>query len=277
MLSFVILPYVIAISLSFSIALGCVSAYSVVKKWSLIGDVISHAAFPGIIYMFFFTHNTHIALLFLGGLISSLISILLSFYIHNKKLIPKDSAFALVLSCFFSLGIIGLSLIQKKHISGQSILNNFMYGNLLTISTGQAFFYISISCIIGLFFIFTREIQKMIAFDKIYAQTKLDSIVQWETAFLVFSIASIVISLQAVGILLMSSLVIIPGTIARIMSTSYTQMMFVSILIAALSFLGGITMSMIQPSIPTGPLIVLATSLLFFITLIASYLKKGFK
>jgi manganese/zinc/iron transport system permease protein len=270
----VIISSVIMCVVSLSCALGCISAYSVIKKISLLGDVISHAAFPGIVLFFLLFHTTDIKILFIGGVISSFISVYISFLIFKKKIIPKDTAFALVLSCFFSFGIILLSLIQKKSFIGQSLLNNFIYGNIFNISYESLIFIAIVSFIVTLFFFMTYNIQRIIAFDKQFAIKTIPYCFVWEILFLTASIIIIVLALQMIGILLMSSLIIIPGTIARITTHSYLKMLIISCIICCFSCLSGVIISLYCQSLPTGPIIILIGNGILFFMLICKKIKK---
>lgn len=265
MLIYYFLFNLIIISIFLGIILGFVSSYAVVRKWSLLGDIISHAALPGIVYIFLLFKNQNIFIMLLGGALSSLLSTIFSFYIQRYKSIPKDSAFALILSLFFSFGIIGMTIIQKKAIVGQSIINNFIYGNIVSFASGNVYFYIFFSLIISLLFYISFQIQKCIAFDKVFSNVRYKSINFWEFLLLFVSIVSIIIGLQAVGILLMGALIIAPGSAARLISNSYFKMTLYSILITVFSFLIGIFISLKYSNIPTGPVIALTPIIIFLI------------
>ena len=253
----VLIPYFILISLFLGAAIGTVSTYSVVRKWSLLGDIMSHAALPGIVYMFLFIKTGNIPLLLLGGACSSLMSVLLSFYLQKKHIFPKDSAFAVVLSWFFSIGIIGMTIIQKQSITGQSLINNFIFGNIIMCSNRYIIYYIPLFLVIICTFFFSYKIQQIIGFDHIYAEFSYSFIKFWEIVYLLLSICTIVIGLQAIGILLMGALIIAPGTAARLLTDSYRTMMIYSIIITIASFSCGIGITIVLPTIPTGPVIAL--------------------
>ena len=147
----VVFSYFIIFGISQGISLGLVSSYMVVKRWSMLGDIMSHAALPGIVFAFFLTHSISLKVLIIGGLISSLFSALVSFLLQKKGSFPKESNFALILSWFFSFGIIMMNIIQQRSMPGQSILNSFIFGNLLMINHNNVIYYVLYMCFFVLF------------------------------------------------------------------------------------------------------------------------------
>lgn len=268
--------YFIIFGISIGIMLGIISAYMITKRWSMLGDIISHAALPGIVIMFYFTHITFLPLLLLGGNISALISILFSFYLQKYGKFPKDSSFALLLSWFFSLGIMILNIVQRKNIVGQSILNNFIFGNILMINYNFIHYYALYTVVLLILGILTLKRQEFFSFDRSFSILKFKYVELWETLFLLISVLTIIIGLQAIGILLIGGLIILPGSIARLFAKSYKQLFFLSILFSIISFCVGIHITFCFRYLPTGPLCLLVSSFLFFsLFAIKQIYKKG--
>jgi manganese/zinc/iron transport system permease protein len=261
----------IILSVCFGLIFGAISSYNVVKKTSLLGDIMSHAALPGIVYTFLFFQTKNIFFLMLGGTISACISSFIAFYIQKNFYIQKDAASGCLLSLFFSLGIIGTAIIQKKSLIGQSMINNFIFGNFLNfLSQSISFFIIFSICIFTIFFI-TIKIQETFSFDETFSRILYKNVTIWQFLFLFLTIISIVVGLQAVGILLMSSLVVAPGVTARMLTNSYKNMILISSFTIFLSFFLGIFITFYFQFIPTSPLISLI-SILFALTSV--FIKK---
>lgn len=255
MLVLSLVPYLLLICLLLGASIGCVSAYSVVRRWSLLGDIMSHASLPGIVYMFLLTHTKNVSLLLCGGVISALLSSFMSFYLQKKKLFAKDTPFAIVLSWFFSAGIIGLAVIQKKSIEGQSLLNNFIFGNILMCANQEMFRYVPILIAIVIIFIISYRVQEILGFDYEYALLRYAWIKYIDALMLFLSVIVIVIGLQAIGVLLMGALIIAPGLTARFLSNSYITILILSIIMSIIAFIMGVGLSIMMPYLPTGPLV----------------------
>jgi manganese/zinc/iron transport system permease protein len=256
--------YFIIFGIALGISIGIISAYMTIKKWSMFGDIISHAALPGMVLCFLITQSIALPILIFGGFLSSLLSISFSFYLEKYNNFPKDTSFALLLSWFFSIGIIAFNIIQKKGIIGQSILNSFIFGNILMINHNHVYYYIIYSIILFLIMYYTKKKQEYFAFDQIFSKIKYKYVFFWELLFLIISILTIVIALQSIGILLIGGLIILPGNTARLFCNSYTSLFWWSIIFSVLIFLSGISLTFYFTYLPTGPICLLCASLLFF-------------
>jgi manganese/zinc/iron transport system permease protein len=252
-----LLPYLLIIAFFLGTALGLVSSYSVVRRWSLLGDIMSHATLPGVTCMFLLTQTKNISLLLMGGALSSFLSSLISFYLQKKSLYYRDSSFAVILSLFFSAGIIMLSLIQKKSINGQSLINNFIFGNIMMCANKDFLYYIPLIITIIIIFIISFRVQQILGFDYEFSLLRYKYLFFLDFFLLLCNVIIITIGLQSIGILLMGSLVISPGMNGRLLTHSYKKMMQISAFISIISFLFGIGNIFFIPSLPTGPLIAL--------------------
>ena len=246
--------YFIIFGIAIGVMLGVVSAYMVTKRWSMLGDIVSHAALPGIVCMFYITHATFLPLLLIGGVLSALLSIFIGFYLQKYALFPRDSSFALLLSWFFSFGIMLLNGIQKKSVVGQSILNNFIFGNILMVNYQAVFYYVGYAVFLLLGSYLTLCKQEFFSFDKCFSLLKYRYVSLWDIVFLLVSVITIIVGLQSIGILLIGGLIILPGSIARLYARSYKELYFLSIGFSIISFFLGIQITFYCRSLPTGPL-----------------------
>jgi manganese/zinc/iron transport system permease protein len=261
----IVFYYFIIFALTQGISLGLVSSYMVVKRWSMLGDIMSHAALPGIVVAFFLTHSTSLLVLIGGGLVSALLSALCSFFLQRKGNFPRESNFALILSWFFSFGIIMMNVIQKQSIPGQSILNSFIFGNILMINHTDVIYYVIYTVLFSFFMIFFSRKKEFFAFDNVFSFIRYRYVFLWEIIFLILSTLTIIIALQSVGILLIGGLTILPGSCAKLISHSYKEMMFWAVVFSIISFLCGIVIAFQVPYLPTGPIIILVSVLIFLI------------
>lgn len=256
--------YFIIFSISLGISIGIISAYMTIKKWSMLGDIISHAALPGIVWIFLITYSASLPVLIFGGFLSSLLSILFSFYLQKYSTFPKDTSFALLLSWFFSVGIIAFNIIQRKGIVGQSILNSFIFGNILMLNHNHIYYYSLYAIMLFIIMFYSLKKQEYFAFDQIFSHIKYKRVLAWEIIFLIISILTIIIALQSIGILLIGGLIILPGNTARLFCNSYTALFWWSIFFSIVIFLSGISLTFYFTNLPTGPICLLCGSILFF-------------
>ena len=267
--------YFIVFGIALGVSIGIISAYMTIKKWSMLGDIISHAALPGIVWIFLITYSVSLPILIFGGFISSLLSILLSFWLQKYSQFPKDSSFALLLSWFFSIGIIAFNIIQRKGIMGQSILNSFIFGNILMLNHNHIYYYILYGILLFIIMYCSLKKQEYFAFDQIFSLIKYKYVLIWEVIFLIISILTIIIALQSIGILLIGGLIILPGNTARLFCRSYSALFCWSIIFSIIIFLSGISLTFYFTHLPTGPICLLCGSVLFFLIFIIQKIRNN--
>jgi len=242
---------------------GVLGCFAILRKQSLLGDAVSHASLPGVCLAFMITHIKNTEILLLGALFIGIVCIGLIYLIQNYTKIKFDSALAFILSVFFGLGLVLLSYLNKLPGANKSGLNRFIFGQASTILYRDVLLTGSISIFtLFLIFLFRKEL-KLMAFDPDYAAVlgfprgKLN-------VFLSFlATITVLLSIQAVGIILMSAMLIAPAVAARQWTRRLEPMILLSAVIGALSSAIGTTASSLIPKMPTGPAIVVALS--FFV------------
>jgi len=247
---------------------GVLGSFAVLRKQSLLGDGISHAALPGVILAFLLTGSKNTEILLLGALITGLLSTGFIMGIVRHSRIQFDSALALITSVFFGFGLVLLTYSQKIPNANQAGLNRFIYGQASTLL--QRDVYIIIFCgIILLFFVaaFWKEF-KLFAFDPDFAQSiglptgKLNSFL---SALIVLAI---IIGLQTVGVVLMSAMLIAPAVAARQWCSHLWTMVLLAAVCGATSGIVGTFISSAIPGLPTGPIVVICISSIAVISLL---------
>ena len=212
------------------------------------------------------TKNTEVLLF--GALIAGLVVSVLISLVTRFTRIKFDSALAVFLSVFFGLGLALLSYAQRQPNANQAGLNRFIYGQASTfLARDVRIVAIAGVLVLVLVFIFWKEL-KVFTFDPTFAQslgysrTKLDIIMN------LLLVASIVIGLQAVGVILMSAMFIAPGVAARQWTRSLEGMVLLSALFGASSGVIGTLISSAYSNLPTGPVIVICASIIAGISLL---------
>ncbi len=120
-------------SLILGLTSGVLGCFVVLRRQSLIGDTLAHAALPGICLAFMLTGTRSSGWLLLGGLVTGLIGTLVILAINQWSLITQETALGIVLSVFFGVGVLLLTRIQHTDDAGQSGLDRFIFGQAATI------------------------------------------------------------------------------------------------------------------------------------------------
>ncbi len=247
---------------------GVLGSFTVLQRQGLLADGISHAALPGVVIAFLLTGTKNTEVLLFGALIAGLVVSVLISLVTRFTRIKFDSALAVFLSVFFGLGLALLSYAQRQPNANQAGLNRFIYGQASTfLARDVRIVAIAGVLVLVLVFIFWKEL-KVFTFDPTFAQslgysrTKLDIIMN------LLLVASIVIGLQAVGVILMSAMFIAPGVAARQWTRSLEGMVLLSALFGASSGVIGTLISSAYSNLPTGPVIVICASIIAGISLL---------
>lgn len=254
---------------------GALGVFVLLRGQSLMGDTLSHAALPGVATMFLLTQNKNPFVLLIGGFISSVIGIALVRLISTRTHLKLDTALGLVLSVFFGLGLMLLTIIQKLPIANQSVLSTFLFGNAAVMLYSDLIAIVLIAVVTVITFLcFWKEL-KIITFDTAYAYANGYSLVFADIIVSGLLSCIIALSLQSVGVILMSSLLIAPATAARQWVTRLESMLILSVVLGAFAgFCGALASSMIN-HLPTGPAIVVVASIVVVISIARTFWYKA--
>lgn len=249
---------------------GMLGSFAVLRKQSLLGDAISHAALPGIALAFIITGSKESNVLLLGALISGLIGTFWIRGITTKTHLKSDTALGLILSVFFGFGMLLLTFIQKLPNANQAGLDKYLFGQAATLIESDVWLMSIVTgvCLVVLL-LFWKEF-KILLFDKDYAQTLGFNTKFIDILITTFIVLAIVLGLQTVGVVLMSAMLLAPAAAARQWTNSLGVMVFLSAAIGASAGVVGTAISSTQNNLSTGPVIVLVASAIVLLSFIFS-------
>ena len=249
---------------------GMLGSFAVLRKQSLLGDAISHAALPGIAIAFLITGSKDSNVLLIGALISGLIGTLWIRGITTKTHLKSDTALGLILSVFFGFGMLLLTFIQKQPNANQAGLDKYLFGQAATLVESDVWLMSIVTglCLIVLL-LFWKEF-KILLFDKDYAQTLGFNTKFIDLLIISFIVLAIVLGLQTVGVVLMSAMLLAPAAAARQWTNSLGLMVFLAAILGASAGVFGTAISSTQNNLSTGPVIVLVASVFVLFSFIFS-------
>lgn len=247
---------------------GVLGSFAYLRKQSLMGDVLSHAALPGICIAFMLTGVKSIPVFLLGALISCFIATLVIGGITRYSRIKEDTSLAMVLSVFFGVGIVLLTQIQHHASGNSSGLDKFLFGQAASMVMQDVYMTLgmSIALIIACTLLFKEF--KLISFDPGFARGIGLPVGLLDQALMFLMVVAVVIGIQSVGVVLMAALLITPAVSARYWTDRLGWMVVLSGLFGAASGVIGTLVSTTVNNLPSGPLTVLAATLLFLISLL---------
>lgn len=252
------------------ITAGSLGCFALLRQQSLLGDAISHAALPGIIIMFLCTHSKNPWILLCGGAITGIVGVISMHYLLLHTKLKKDAILGIILSVFFGFGLVLMTVAQKMPISSQAILNKFLFGNVATLLQEDVIAIAVIS-----FFIFTvlmlcwKECS-LYVFDPLLAQSLGFKPVIIEIMLTLLLVLTIIIGLQTVGVILMSTMLIAPAAAARQWCSNLWIMVLLAGCFGGFASIIGVYVSAIFEHVPTGPAMVVVASCIVLFSLICA-------
>ncbi len=247
---------------------GMLGSFAVLRKQSLLGDAISHAALPGIVLSFLITRTREPVILMLGALIAGWVATLFMLNITRTTRIKDDTALGLVLSVFFGLGLMLLTFTQRLADATQAGLDKFLFGQAATLLQRDVITMAIIGLLaLSLLAAFWKEF-KLITFDPEYAASLGFPVRVLDILLTTLLVIGIVIGLQTVGVVLMSAMIVAPAAAARQWTDKLNLMVLLGGLFGALAGVGGTLISSAAERLPTGPVIVLCISVIVLVSML---------
>ncbi|MEM7556282.1 MAG: metal ABC transporter permease [Cyanobacteria bacterium P01_A01_bin.84] len=258
-LSFGFMRDALAIALLLGVLCSVVGSYLIVQRQGLLGDAIAHAVLPGIAIAMFLGVD-----IFLGAFISGTFSTFAIAWIESQSRVKIDAAIALVFSGFLALGIMLISTLKSK-----VDLHHFLFGDILGVTTADVWHTLIIT-VITLFLVKICYKELLFyTFDPLGAEASGLPINIINFGLTAAITLTIIASMQAVGVVLVISLLIAPGITAYLLVKELHHMMLLGSLIGIIGSVSGLYISYYQ-NVPSGASIVLVICGLFLFTLLFS-------
>jgi manganese/zinc/iron transport system permease protein len=248
-------------------SLGC---FAVLRRQSLLGDAISHAALPGIVLAFVVTGSRATPVLVLGAGIAGWLGTLAVLAIVRGGRLPEDTALGIVLSVFFGFGMVLLTWVQGRPDARQAGLDTFLFGQAATVLPADVALVAGVGSVAALLTgLFWKEF-KLLSFDPDYARALGLPLGRVDILLTGLLVVAIVLGLQMVGVVLMSAMVVAPAAAARQWTDSLRTMVLLAGALGATAGVTGAALSATARGVPTGPTIVLVASGIVAFSLVAA-------
>jgi len=239
------------------IVCGVLSCFVVLKRWSLLGDAISHAVLPGVAVSYIL--NLPFGF---GAFISGSIAALGIGFIERNSRIKQDAAMGIMLTAFFALGVVIIS-----RIATSTHLMHILFGNVLGVRMETLIMTAGISFLaLFLIWLFYKELV-LYAFDPVHC-----TVAGYNNSFLHYGLMllitlTIVASLETVGIILVVAMLITPGATAYLLTDRFEVMLFLSAFFGFVSAVAGLYISFFHNLASGGAIVLVSTSLFFVVFL----------
>jgi len=236
---------------------SAVGLFLVLRRHSLFGDALAHAAFGGIAVGLF----ANVYPIWTAIVVSVLAALGMTKLRQSAK-IPPDATVAVLLSSGLALGIVLVSLSGGFSVD----LFSFLFGSILLVSQDEVVIILALSAIIMAILLLLYKRFMYITFDEEQAKVSGLQVSKLNYLFIILASIAVISSIRLVGILLISSLIVIPNITAMMFGKGFKKTAVLSGAIASSSVVAGIMISYVA-NIATGGTIVLVLVITFLTTL----------
>ncbi len=254
-------------------AAGIVGCFTLLRKRALMGDAISHATLPGIALAFIFANlvgwdDKALPLLLAGATVTGLIGVGVILVLRNLTRLKEDSALGVVLSVFFGAGIALLGVVQQMQTGHAAGLESFIFGKTASMGASDARLISAAALVCIVVCVAVYKEFKLLCFDETFAGSRGFPVIVLDLVLMSTVVVISIVGLQAVGLILMVALLIIPAAAARFWTEKLWQMLVIASLLGMLGGMVGAAASALFPKLPSGAMIVLACAGCFLISMI---------
>jgi zinc transport system permease protein len=252
-----------------AVAVSCsvIGLFLVLRRESLYGDALSHVAFGGIAIGLF----TNVYPIWTAFAVSILASLGIT-KLRDSTKIPGDSAVAVLLSAGLATGVVLIGLSGGFSLD----LYSFLFGSILLISYNDQLMILVLSLIVlAIMYKMYRKLM-YIAFDEEQAKVSGIDVIKLNYLFIVLASVTVITSVRLVGVLLISSLIVIPNITAMMFGKGFKKTLLISIFTAVLSVVGGIVVSYVMNLAPGGTIVIISVAV-FLAVISTKYLLKAIK
>jgi manganese/zinc/iron transport system permease protein len=249
-------------------AAGLVGSFALLRKRALLSDALAHASLPGIAIAYLVAvgvgaNAKSLPILLAGAVLSGMVGVVTILGIQNTTRIKQDTALGIVLSVFFGIGVALLGVCQQLSTGNAAGLESFIYGKTASMRSSD----LGLIAVVSLFIIvvcvlFFKEL-KQLCFDEPFARSRgvptllIDGILMFQVVVVTM------VGLQAVGLVLVVAMLVIPAAAARFWTDTMGRLAIVASVFGMFSGMLGAGLSDLFPRLPSGAMVVLVGSILF--------------
>ncbi|MFT5424177.1 MAG: manganese/zinc/iron transport system permease protein [Phycisphaerales bacterium] len=264
---------VILASALLGLAAGLIGSFALLRKRTLVADALSHATLPGIAGAFLLVTamggaGKSLPVLLIGAALSAAIAAWLIQLITHHTRVREDAAIGIVLASGFGLGVVLLGIAQRQTQASAGGLHHFIYGQAAAMGERDAVLMGSIALAALAVTLTLKKELCLVCFNDAFARVTGWPVRGVDLMMMALVVTVVVAGLQAVGLIMVIALLVIPPAAARFWTESLGRMLMVSALFGALSGYLGASLSALLPDMPAGSVIVLSAGALFVLSMV---------
>jgi zinc transport system permease protein len=251
--------------IAISISCSLIGLFLILKRFSLFGDAMSHVAFGGIALGLFLKSNP-----IWVSLIVSIIGALAIIKLNSSKRIYSDSSISVLLSLGLAMGLVLISLSGGFSID----ITSYLFGSILLVNTEETLSTILLSVIVITFVIFYYKKLIYLVFNEEQALVNGINTVVLNILFITLATIAIVMSIRLIGVLMVSSLLIIPNVSSLLLGYGFKKTILFSICFSLISVILGIILAYEWNITPSGMIVITSAGIFFGVNVLKLFSLK---
>lgn len=240
---------------------GLLGCFVVLRRVALMGDAVSHAVLPGVVAGLIYSPERNPGFIFLCAAAAGLLGAGLVRAMMASTRLKSDTALGIVLASFFAVGIMWQTRNQQDTVG----VMNFLFGNVGVIDASDLKMMLMTTAVIVLTVFFLRRPFLVMSFDEGFSRGLGYPVKIINGVFYFLLTFSVVVALQAVGVVLVSAMLITPAAAAYLLTDRFGRMLALSVIFGVVSGVAGGLVSAGVNGLPTGPVITLCATLVFVV------------
>lgn len=251
-------------SLLISGTCGVIGSYVVLRRLAFIGDALAHTALPGVVIAYVYGWS-----LVSGALAAGILTAFGISWMTKKSSIREDTAIGVIFTAMFALGILLMSKLQSFRD-----LSHILFGNILGVQSQELWLMSGVAVVVLICLVLFHKELELTSFDGLHAEVIGIHSDRLRTMLLVLLAFTIVTSIQVVGVVLTSALLVTPAAAASFIATDLRRMMIAAAVIGAISAFIGLLVSY-HFAVATGAAIVLTCTAIFGLLALVTRLRTS--
>lgn len=251
--------------IAISISCSLIGLFLILKRFSLFGDAMSHVAFGGIALGLFLKSNP-----IWVSLIVSIIGALAIIKLNSSKRIYSDSSISVLLSLGLAMGLVLISLSGGFSID----ITSYLFGSILLVNIEETLSTILLSVLVIAFIILFYKKLVYLVFNEEQALVNGINTVVLNILFITLATIAIVMSIRLIGVLMVSSLLIIPNVSSLLLGYGFKKTILLSICFSLTSVILGIILAYEWNITPSGMIVITAAGIFFGVNVLKLFSSK---
>ena len=253
-------------TLLLGVTAAAIGGLAVLRARALIGDVLAHAAIPGVMMGVILMGSLSPILLVVFALITGMLAYHLIHSLTQHTKLRSDTAMAIILATFFALGMLLLSYIQAQHWPNTTGLDRILFGQAAAITRAEMLQLLALSLFTLVYLVIFFPRLKLILFNPSYAKSLGMPVAREEFLFALVLVMVVVVGMHIVGAILMAGALLIPITIMRLWPLGLGLMLSLAAMLAAIAAVSSSLLSLWVEQSPTGPWMIVILGVFFILS-----------